>query len=73
MGDVLKIALGALGGIVLVLLLRLFSGGGMGSMMGGGMMGGGIFGLLFALLFWVLVAALLGGIAAWVITRTQRR
>jgi hypothetical protein len=73
MGDVLKIALGALGGIVLVLLFGVFSGGGMGPMMGYGMMGGGILGMLSALLFWVLAVAVLAGILAWAITRTQRR
>jgi hypothetical protein len=63
MSDSLKVLLGALGGVVLVLLfVGGFSGsgmgygmmGGMGRMMGGGMMRGGLFSMLFALLFWAL-------------------
>jgi uncharacterized membrane protein len=73
MSDGLKVLLGVLGrAIVVLLLLGVFSGGGMGGMgymMSGGMMGGGIVGMLFMLLFWVLVIALV----VWIVGQSQRR
>ena len=77
MSDNLKVFLGALGGAVLVLLLvAVFSDGGMGgmgSMMGSGMLGGGMFGALFMLLFWVLVIALIVALIVWAVGQSRRR
>jgi uncharacterized membrane protein len=76
MNDSLKVFLGALGGAVLALLLvAVFSSGGMGgtgSMMGAGMMGGGMFGALFVLLFWVLVIAIIVALIAWIVGQSRR-
>lgn len=76
MKDNLKVFLGVLGGAVLALVLvAVFSDGGMGgmgSMMGGGMMGGGMFGALFMLLFWVLVIALIGALIVWIVGQSRR-
>jgi len=75
--DSLKILLVALGGAVLALLLvAVFSSGGvggMGSMTSGGAMGTGMFGVLFVLLFWVLVTALIVALPAWIVGRTRQR
>ncbi|HVF00685.1 MAG TPA: hypothetical protein VNA27_05015 [Rubrobacteraceae bacterium] len=77
MNDSLKVFLGVLGGAVLALLLvAVFSGGGMddmGSMVGGGMMGGGMFGALFMLLFWVLVIALVVALITWIVGQSRQR
>lgn len=66
-----------LGGVLLVLLLvAVFSGGGMGgigTMMGGGMMGGGMGGVTFMLVSWGLVIALLVVLVIWGINQTKRR
>lgn len=73
--DGLKVALGALAGVLVVLLLvGGFSGGGMdyGVMGGmGHMMGGGLLGMLFAGLFWVLL--LVVAVVVWIFDRAQRR
>ena len=77
MNDSFKVFLGALGGAVLTLLLvAVFSSGGMGgmgSMMAGGEVGGGMFGALFMLLFWVLGIALLVALIAWIVGQSRRR
>ena len=81
MSDALKVHLGALGGVLLVLLLvDGFSGGGMGYgmmggmglMMSGGMMGGGMIGTLFMLLFWGLLIALTIVVVVWIVGQSQR-
>ena len=67
MSDGVKVLLGALGGVIVALLLAGgFSGGGMGY----GMMGGSLLGMLFTLLFWALIVALL---VVWIVNQTQRR
>jgi uncharacterized membrane protein len=69
MSDGLKVLLGVLGGVIVVLLLLgVFSGGGMGNM--GYMMSGG---MLFMLLFWVLVIALIVALVVWIVGQSQRR
>ncbi len=71
MNDSLKVYLGALGGAVLALLLvAIFSGGGMGAI--GPMMGGGMFGALFMLLFWVLVITLIVALIVWTVDQIRR-
>lgn len=76
MSDSLKVLLGVLGGVIVLLLLGVFYGGGMGgmdSMMSGGMMGYGIFGMLFLLLFWVLRIALIAALVVWILGQSPRR
>jgi uncharacterized membrane protein len=78
MSDGLKILLGALAGVIVVLLFVPTLGGGgmmsgMGSMMNGSMMGGGLFGMLFALLFWAVLVALLIVLVFWIVNQTQQR
>jgi uncharacterized membrane protein len=70
MSDGLKVILGALGGVVLILLLI---GGFSDSGMGYDMMGGGLFGMLVALLFWLLLLDLLIAVMVWILDQTQHR
>lgn len=82
MSDGIKVLLGALVGLLLTLLLiGVFSGGGMmdgmgqmmgGGMMSGGMMVGGLLGMFLMLLFWVLVLALLAALVVWVVNQARR-
>lgn len=53
-------------GLLVLILLAIFTGGGM---MGGGMMGGGMVGLLFTLLFWGLVIALIAAVVVLIVGR----
>ena len=60
MSDGSKVALGAVVGALVVLLLFGGFSGGMGhmmggSMMGGSMMGGGVLGMLVPVVFWLLL------------------
>ncbi len=72
MSDNPKVFLGALGGGVLVLLLlAVFSGDGMDGM--GLMMGGGMFSALFKLIFWVLVITLIVALIVWIVGQSRRR
>ncbi len=82
MSDGIKVLLGALVGVLLTLLLvGVFSGGGMmagmgqmmgGGMMSGGMMAGGLLGMFLMLLFWVLVLTLLAALVVWVVNQARR-
>jgi hypothetical protein len=74
MGDGSKVALGAVvGALVVLLLIRGFSGG-MGPMMGGPMMGGGVLGMLVSSVFLllVLVVVLLVAAVVWFSGGTRR-
>ena len=66
-----------LGGTLLVLVLvAVFSGGGMGgvgTMMGGGMMGGGTGGMFFMLFAWSLVIAFFVTLFTWGTNQSQRQ
>jgi hypothetical protein len=55
MSDGSKVALGAVVGALVVLLLFGGFSGGMGHMMGGSMMGGGVLGMLVPVVFWLLL------------------
>jgi uncharacterized membrane protein len=72
MGDGSKIALGAVVGALVVLLLIGSFSGGMGHMMGGYMMGGGILGMLISLMFWLLTLSLLVVAVVWFFGGTRR-
>ena len=67
MSDGSKVALGAVVGALLVLLLFGGFSGGMGHMMGGGVMGPH-----FAGLFWIVPLALLVAVVVWFIGGTRR-
>jgi uncharacterized membrane protein len=70
MSDGIKVLLGAVVGALLTLLLvGVFSGGGM---MSGGMMAGGMIGMSLMLLFWVLVLALIVAAVVWVVNQAWR-
>ncbi len=70
MSDGIKVLLGAVVGALLTLLLvGVFSGGGM---MSGGMMGGGMIGMSLMLFFWILVLALIVAAVVWVVNQARR-
>ncbi|MGB3632775.1 MAG: hypothetical protein WA982_01915 [Rubrobacteraceae bacterium] len=70
MNDSAKVLLAVVGGLVLLLLLGIFTGG--GGMMGAGMMGGFGVGWLFMLLFWGLLIAMVVGLVVFVVNQIQR-
>ncbi len=73
MGDNLKLLGGALfGAAVALLLVGVFSGGGMMGGMGP-MMGSGMLGMLFGLVFWVVVLALIVALIVWIVWQIQSR
>ena len=65
MGDGSKVALGAVVGALVVLLLIGGFSGGMGHMMGGSMMGVGVLGVLISSVFWLLILTLLVVAVIW--------
>jgi uncharacterized membrane protein len=76
MGTNRNVIWGIGGALLALLLVAVFSGGGMGgigTMMGGGMMGGGMGGVAFMLLCWAIVLALLVLLVTWGINQLQRR
>jgi len=72
MGDGSKVALGAVLGALVVLLLFGGFTGGMGHMMGGSMMGGGVLGMLLSGVFWLLVLVLVVAAVVWFLGGTRR-
>ena len=70
-----KVLWGLGGTLLVVVLVAVFSGGGMGgvgTMMGGGMMGGGMGGITFMLLSWGLVIAFVVSLSLWGLSQRQR-
>jgi uncharacterized membrane protein len=72
MSDGSKVALGAVVGALVVLLLFGGFSDGMGHMMGGSMMGGGILGMLVSVVFWLLLLVLLVAAVVWFLGGTRR-
>jgi hypothetical protein len=76
MGDGSKVALGAVVGALVVLLLFGGFSGVMGHMMGGSMMGGGVLGMFVSVVFWllllVMLLVMLVAAVVWFIGGTRR-
>ena len=71
MGTNRNVFWGVGGALLVLLVVAIFSGGGMGGI--GTMIGGGMGGVVFMLLCWAIVIALLALPVIWGINQIQRR